>query len=91
MSCTYSPVGYGGGREGGGGRGGEGGGGRGGWEKDSRVKPSSQYDADLAVMSGASVSGVYECSGRPFTIQRSANDAEHKNNKIKYINKNINK
>ena len=35
------------------------------------LKPSSQYDADLGVMSGASTSGVNERSGRPFIIQHS--------------------
>ena len=39
------------------------------------LKPSSQYDADLGVMSGASASGVNERSGRPFTIQCSQRSA----------------
>ena len=40
-------------------------------EVERLVKPSSQYDAVLGVMSGASASGVNGRSGRPFTIQRS--------------------
>ena len=53
---------------------------------DLGLKPSSQYNADLGVVSGVSVPGVNEHSGRPFTIQHSQRSAMMQSIKTTKIN-----